>query len=90
MKARLPKDYKKQLKAIEEQKTRNLSSNIIRHVCSGFMVVLYKKHEWRKKRCTELLNDVIDYLNNHYDEKEVQEIIKKLDVPLFVDVAETE
>ena len=85
MKARIPKDYKERMKLIEEQKNRNLSVNVIRRVCAGFMVVLYKKHEWRKKRCMELLTDVIDYLNNNYDEKEVQDIIKKLDLPLLED-----
>jgi hypothetical protein len=85
MKARLPKNYKQQL---AEQQSRDFSLRIIRHVCKGLMVVMYKKYDWRKKRCYELLTELIKYLNEDYDEKEAEEILQQLDLPEISDSTE--
>lgn len=86
MKARLPSIYKKQSSSIP---TREFTANLIRHICKGFIVVMYKKYGWRKKRCGELITEVIDYLNHHYDEAEVKEIMTKLDLGTLSDTSET-
>lgn len=86
MKARLPSAYRKQSKS---EATREFTANLIRHICKGFIVVMYKKYGWRKKRCSELITEVIDYLNHHYDESEVEEIMAKLDLSTLSDTPET-
>lgn len=92
MKARIPKDYKEQIKLQQklqkEQEQKDFSLKLLQHFCKGLMVVMYKKFEWRKKRCTELLTDVIDYLNKEYDEEEVEEILQKLDLTILSDKTE--
>lgn len=85
MKARLPKAYQKKRK---NEVNREFAANIIRHVCKGFLVVMYKKYGWRKKRCSELITEVIDYLNNHYDEDEAAKILSELDLSHISDSSE--
>ena len=87
MKARLPLTPKNH--NISDVETREFAARLIRHVCKGFMVVMYKKYGWRKKRCSELITEVIDYLNHHYDEAEVKEIMAKLDLGTLSDTPET-
>lgn len=87
MKARLPRNYRK-LSNSEQHK--ELSLKLIRHVCRGFAIVMYKKYGWRKKRCYELMTEVMDYLNNNYDEAEAEEILEKLDLKMLSESAEIE
>ena len=90
MKARLPKGYRKQLKKDAEDEKKELSLRVIRHVCRGFIVIMYKKYGWRKKRCYELITAVVDYLNSDHDESEVEDILKELDLKMLSDSAEIE
>ena len=90
MKARLPKAYRKRTTREREQDTQEFSKRIVQHVCKGFIVVLYKKYGWRKKRCYELLSAVVEYLNNDYDEAEAEEILKQLDLPAFSSTSDDE
>ena len=85
MKARLPASYRKQPKSTI---TREFTANLIRHICKGFIVVMYKKYGWRKKRCSELITEVIDYLNHQYDEAEVGDILAKLELDNLADATE--
>ena len=85
MKARLPQMYRKES---NKSINREFSRKLIHHVCKGFIVVMYKKYGWRKKRCYDLLQEVIDYLNNHYDESEAESILDELDLKLLSNVKE--
>lgn len=90
MKARLPNAYRQKSKKDVEAENKELSLRVIRHVCRGFIVIMYKKYGWRKKRCYELITSVIDYLNSDHDEAEAEEILKELDLKMLSDSAEIE